>query len=264
MNHSGILQGKRALVFGAGGSIGAAVAKEFAAEGAEVFISGRNAASLADVKAQIVAAGGRAHTAVVDALEERAVASYVDGTVAEGEGIDIEFNAIGPRPTEYGNGKHAVDLTVDEYMVPLETIVRPRFITARIAARQMIRQRSGVIIGLTGSPARGHVAGGTAIGTAFGAIETFMENLAFELGPHGVRVVCLRTTANTDSNAIRGTARAMNVPEDQMFAMLANLNFLKVPAKVSDTAKAAALIASDRFRLLTGTVVNSTAGAALD
>jgi len=121
-----------------------------------------------------------------------------------------------------------------------------------------------VIIGLTGSPARGHVEGGTAIGTAFGAIETFLENLAFELGPKGVRVVCLRTTANTDSNAIRGTARAMNVPEDQMFAMLANLNFLKTPAKVSDTAQAAVLIASDRFRLLTGTVVNSTAGAALD
>jgi 3-oxoacyl-[acyl-carrier protein] reductase len=264
MNHSGILQGKRALVFGAGGSIGAAVAKEFAAEGAEVFISGRYGASLEEVKRKIVAAGGRAHSAVVDALDERAVATYVDGIIAEADGIDIEFNAIGPRPTEYGNGKHAVDLTVDEYMVPLETIVRPRFITARIAARQMIKQRSGVIIGLTGSPARGHVAGATAIGTAFGAIETFMENLAFELGPHGVRVVCLRTTANTDSNAIRGTARSMNVPEDQMFAMLANLNFLKTPAKVSDTAKAAALIASDRFRLLTGTVVNSTAGAALD
>jgi NAD(P)-dependent dehydrogenase (short-subunit alcohol dehydrogenase family) len=258
------LHGKRALVFGAGGSIGAAVAKEFAAEGAQVFISGRNAASLEDVTRQIATAGGKAHSAVVDALDENAVINYVDGVVAEAGGIDIEFNAIGPGPIEYGNGKHAVDLGVDEYMVPLETIVKSRFITARIAARQMIKQGSGVIIGLTGSPARGHVAGGTAIGTAFGAIETFLENLAFELGPRGVRAVCLRTTANTDSNAIRGTARAMNVPEDQLFAMLANLNFLKAPAKVVDTAKAAALIASDRFRLLTGTVVNSTAGAALD
>ncbi len=260
----GILNGKRALVFGAGGSIGAAVAMEFAAEGAEVFISGRNGASLEGVKRQIAAAGGKAHTAVVDALDDSVVANYIDGIVAKAGRIDIEFNAIGPRATEYGNGKHAVDLALGEYMVPLETIVRSRFITARNAARQMIRQRSGVIIGLTGSPARGHVEGGTAIGTAFGAIETFLENLAFELGPKGVRVVCLRTTANTDSNAIRGTARAMNVPEDQMFAMLANLNFLKTPAKVSDTAKATVLIASDRFRLLTGTVVNSTAGAALD
>jgi NAD(P)-dependent dehydrogenase (short-subunit alcohol dehydrogenase family) len=264
MNRTGLLQEKRALVFGAAGSIGTAVAREFAAEGAEVFLSGRNGASLQDVVRQILAAGGKAHAAVVDALDEQAVANYVNSVVAEAGGIDVEFNAIGPRPTDYGNGKHAVDLSVDEYMTPLETIVKPRFITARGAARHMIKQRSGVIIGLTGSPARGHIAGGTAIGTAFGAIETFLENLAFELGPHGVRVVCLRTTANTDSNAIRGTARAMNVPEDQMFAMLAGLNFLKAPAKVADTAKAAALIASDRFRLLTGTVVNSTAGAALD
>jgi NAD(P)-dependent dehydrogenase (short-subunit alcohol dehydrogenase family) len=261
---SNMLQGKRAAVFGAGGSIGAGVARELAAEGAEVFISGRNGASVEEVKKQIVAAGGKVHAAVVDALDDGAAAGYFDGIVANAGGIDIEFNAIGPRAMDYGNGKHAVDLTVEEYMVALETIVKSTFITARNAARQMIKQRSGVIIGLTGSPARGHVEGATAIGTAFGAIETFLENLALELAPKGVRVVCLRTTANVDSNAIRGTARAMNVAEDQMSAMLANMNFLKTPAKVSDTSRAAALIASDRFRLLTGTVVNSSAGTAMD
>src|SRR5262249_44218275 len=145
MNESGLLHRKRALVFGAGGSIGAAVAKEFVAEGAEVFASGRNSASLEDVSRHIVAAGGRGHTAVVDARDERAVTAYVDGIAAKAGGIDIEFNAIGPHPTEYGNGKHAVDLSVEEYMVPLETIVKPRFITARVAARHMIKQRSGVI-----------------------------------------------------------------------------------------------------------------------
>ena len=160
MNQSGLLHGKRALVFGAGGSIGAAVAKEFAAEGAEVYISGRNIASLEDVSRHIATAGGKVSTAVVDALDDNAVTTYVDGIAAKAGGIDIEFNAIGPHPTEYGNGKHAVNLTVDEYMVPLETIVKPRFITARAAARHMIKQRSGVIIGLTGSPAqigRAHV-----------------------------------------------------------------------------------------------------------
>src|SRR5207249_1816111 len=151
------------------------------AEGAEVFISGRNCASVEEVKKQIAAVGGKVHAAVVDARDDGAVAKYLDGIVATAGGIDVEFNAIGPRATEYGNGKHAVDLNVEEYMVPLETIVKSRFITARNAARQMIKQQSGVIIGLTGSPARGHVEGATAIGTAFGAIETFLENLAFEL-----------------------------------------------------------------------------------
>jgi hypothetical protein len=56
----------------------------------------------------------------------------------------------------------------------------------------------------------------------------------------------------------------MNVTKEQMIERLASLNFLKVPANTSDTARAAAFLASDRARMMTGTVVNSTAGAALD
>jgi 3-oxoacyl-[acyl-carrier protein] reductase len=122
----------------------------------------------------------------------------------------------------------------------------------------MVQQRSGWIIFLTGSPARDHVQGATAIGAAFGAIESLTENLATEVGPSGVRVVCLRTTANT------ALAGAMNVAKDQTMAQLADMNFLKVPASVAETAKAAVLVASDRGRLITGIVVNSTTGAALD
>ena len=80
--------------------------------------------------------------------------------------------------------------------------------------------------------------------------------------------VCLRTTANTDSRAIQDTmdalASKLKVTKDQLIGSIASLNFLKVPATVSDTAKAAALLASDRARMMTGTVVNSTAGAAAD
>jgi enoyl-[acyl-carrier-protein] reductase (NADH) len=56
----------------------------------------------------------------------------------------------------------------------------------------------------------------------------------------------------------------MKVTKEQMIATMANLNFLKVPANTLDTAKAAVFLASDRARMMTGTVVNSTAGAALD
>ena len=263
MSNSKILEGKRAVVFGAGGSVGAAVAKEFAAEGAEVYLSGRNKASVDEVKAAIESAGGKADASVLDALDDGAVARYVEQVASKG-GIDIEFNAVAPNPREYGNGKPAVDVSIDEYMVALSTVLKSRIITAKNAARQMIKQGSGVIIGITGSTARGHIVGGTSLGIAFGAIETLMENLAFEVSPKGVRVVCLRMTANVDSNAIRNTARAMNLSDEQFSTMLANLNFLKTPARIADTAKAAAMIASDRFRLLTGTVVNSSAGAALD
>src|SRR5262249_37189183 len=155
--------------------------------------------------------------------------------------IDIVFNAVGPLVQDYGNGRNAVDLTIEEFMVPVTTILKSQFITARAAARHMVKQGSGVIIFLTGSPARGHVEGATAIGAAFGGVEPFMENLAVEVSPSGVRVVCLRTTANTDSRTIQQTAdvlaKKLNITREQVIAGLANLNFLKVPATVSDTAR---------------------------
>ena len=80
--------------------------------------------------------------------------------------------------------------------------------------------------------------------------------------------MCLRTTANTDSRTIQQTMDAvvsrMGITKDQAIANIASLNFLKVPASIADTAKLAAFLASDRARMMTATVVNSTAGAALD
>jgi 3-oxoacyl-[acyl-carrier protein] reductase len=263
-----VLQDKNAVIFGAGGSIGAAVARAFAVEGARVFLAGRTRSGLDAVAAQITTAGGAAQTAVVDALEDTGVNQYIDDVVKQAGGIDVLLDVTGPLAREYGNGKLAVDLPVDEFMTPLATMLKSRFITARAAARHMIRQRAGVIVMVTGSPARAHVPGATAIGAAFGAMENLTENLAFEVGPSGVRVVCLRTLANTDSRSIRDTmdflAGRMKITKDQAIAQIAQANFLKVPAAVADTANAAVFIASDRARMLTGTVVNATAGAALD
>ena len=263
-----ILEGKYAIVFGAGGSIGAAVAREFAAEGAEVFLAGRAKSRVEELAKQITAAGGKAQAAAIDVLDDSAVNEYIDSVVKQTGKIDVTLDASGPLAREYGNTKLAVDLPVDEFLVPLQTMVRSRFITARAAARQMIQQHSGVIILVTGSPARPHVLGATAIGATFAAMENLTQNLAFEVSPSGVRVVCLRTTANVDSRSIQDTAALiagqLNITKDQAVEQIAQYNFLKVAATVQDTANAAVLIASDRARMMTGTVVNATAGAALD
>jgi 3-oxoacyl-[acyl-carrier protein] reductase len=267
MNSTPILEGKYAVVFGAGGSIGRAVAKEFAAEGAEVFLAGRSKSSEA-VAQEIAAKGGRAHAAAIDTLDDAAVNQCIDGIVKQAGRIDIILDTAGPLAQQYGNGKLAVDLPIDQFMVPLDTMVRSRFITARAAARHMVRQHSGVIVLVTGSPARPHAPGATAIGAAFGAMENLTTNLAFELSPFGVRVVCVRTLANVDSTSIQDTmaflAGQLRITKEQAIAQIAQSNFLKVAATVQDTANAAVLVASDRGRMLTGTVVNATAGAALD
>jgi NAD(P)-dependent dehydrogenase (short-subunit alcohol dehydrogenase family) len=259
-----ILDGKIAVVFGAGGSIGTAVATAFVSEGAEVFLSGRNGGGLEALEKEIASAGGRAHSKVVDALDDDAVQDYLQAVAGRAGRIDIALNATGPRVSEYGNGKHAVDLSVEEFAVPVNTVLKSQFITARGAARHMVTQGDGVIILLTGSPAKPHLPGTTAIGAAFGAVETLTRTMAIELGPAGVRVVCLRTAANPDSRTIQETADLLGNMRDAVFEGLAASTMLRVSPTTADTARAAVALAGDRLKMMTGTVLNASAGAVPD
>jgi NAD(P)-dependent dehydrogenase (short-subunit alcohol dehydrogenase family) len=265
---TGMLQDKHAVVFGGGGSIGAAVAKELASEGAEVFLSGRSPTTVELAAKQITTAGGRAHADVVDALDAAAVDAYLEDVAQQAGSIDIEFNATGPPVSEYGHGKPVVELAVEEFMTPVATVLRSQFVTARAAARRMLEQGSGVIIFLTAIPARAAIPGSSGIAAAYGAVETVMRTMAVELGPAGVRVVCLRSTANPDSRTIQDAtdmrAKMMNVTPEQAMARLAEGTMLKVLPHTADTARAAAFLASDRARMMTGTVLNSSAGAVTD
>ena len=110
-----MLESKCAVVFGAGGSIGAAVAKEFAAEGARVFLAGRTKASLEAVAERITAVGGEAQTTVVDALDDTAVNRYLDNVAKQAGKIDVLVDLTGPLASEYGNGKVAVELPIEEW-----------------------------------------------------------------------------------------------------------------------------------------------------
>jgi NAD(P)-dependent dehydrogenase (short-subunit alcohol dehydrogenase family) len=268
MNRARMLKGKYAVVFGAGGSIGSAVAREFAAEGAEVYLAGRSGPGLDEAGEEIRGAGGAAHVTVIDAEDSAAVDAYIDSIAKEAGSIDIVCNVVGPRVKDYGNGKPATQLTVEEFMLPLTTFVRSEFITSRAAARHMVEQHSGVIIFVTGSPARAHTPGTTAIGAAFGAIENFTRNLAHDVSPHGVRVVCVRASAMPETRTIQETrdliAAAANIPAEQVFTTLANSTLLKVSPTIADTARVVAFAASDKARMMTGTVLNSSAGAVID
>jgi 3-oxoacyl-[acyl-carrier protein] reductase len=267
MEASTLLEDKRAVVFGAGGSIGAAVAQRFASVGARLFLAGRSESSLAAITQQINDSGGQATYAVVDALDDVAVGNYLDEVVETAGGIDVELNAIGPRAAEYGTGCPSVDLPVEQFLAGL-TVLTSQWITGRCAARRMISQGSGVVIFLTGSPARPHTSGATAIGAAFAGIENVMRTMALELAGTGVRVVCLRTAANPDSRTIQDVsdtiARMSHTTREAALTSLAESTFLRVSPHVVDTANGAVLLASDFANMMTGTVHNATAGACPD
>lgn len=89
-----LLEGKNAVIYGAGGSVGGAVAATLAREGARVFLSGRTRAALDEVADAIRRAGGAAEVAVVDARDEAAVVGHADAVVDAAGHLDISFNAI--------------------------------------------------------------------------------------------------------------------------------------------------------------------------
>jgi NAD(P)-dependent dehydrogenase (short-subunit alcohol dehydrogenase family) len=93
-----LLEDKTAVIYAAGGAIGGAVARAFAREGARLFLTGRSVAKVDAVAGEIVAAGGVAEAARVDALDEKAVGEHLDTVVERAGGVDISINAIGPGP----------------------------------------------------------------------------------------------------------------------------------------------------------------------
>ena len=152
LTHTSLLTHKHAVIFGAGGAVGTAVAKEFAAQGATVFLSGRTLGAVEQVAQEIHQDGGIAYAAEVDALDEQAVHAYLARVAKEGRSIDILLNATGPQPKDYGNGSNTLELPLEQFMLPFSTLVPSQFITARAAARYMVQQHSGVILFVTARP----------------------------------------------------------------------------------------------------------------
>ena len=183
-----LLESKTAVIYGAGGAIGATVARTFAREGARVFLAGRTRAKLDEVAGEIRSAGGVAETASVDALDEQAVNTYVDTVAREAGRIDISFNLI-----SFGDvqGLPLVEMSLEDFARPISTGVRTHFLTTRAAARHMIRRGSGVILALGGTTDPVPLLGG--LRATFDAIESLRRQWACELGPYGVRVVTLKT-----------------------------------------------------------------------
>src|ERR687898_2151026 len=139
-----MLTDKVAVIYGAGGAVGRAVAHAFAAEGAKVFLTGRNLAPVEVVAKDVVAAGGSAEAAEVDALDEQAVDDHLQSVIAKAGRVDISFNAIGiPNPKIR---VPLVELDVEQFSLPIATYTRSYFLTARLAARRMLANRSGVIM----------------------------------------------------------------------------------------------------------------------
>jgi NAD(P)-dependent dehydrogenase (short-subunit alcohol dehydrogenase family) len=258
-----VLDGKTAIVYGAGGGIGGAVSRAYGAAGATVALVGRTRGPLDAVARDIEAAGGSASVAVLDALDEQAVDDHVAEVAATTGRLDVSFNLVS-RPDVQGTP--LVDMTADDMLRAVDVGLRANFVTARAAARRMVELGSGVILHLNSASGDGAMPGMGSTGPADAATESFMRYLAAELGPRGVRVCGIWTAGVaetlTDENIAEvggegapGAAAALE--------MIAGMAALRRAPRLADVVGAATFLASDGAAGITGTMLNVTAGLVL-
>lgn len=264
-----LLENRIAVIHGGGGAIGGAIARTFAREGAQVFLAGRTSAKLEAVVRDIRAAGGSAEMAQVDALDESAVESHADAVAEKAGGIDIAVNAVGMMHVQ---GTPLAELTPEEFAHPVASYVRTNFLTAKAAARHMAKQGRGVILTISTPGSRMTGTGFLGYGVACAAVEAFSRILAGELGPGGIRVVCLRPDAIPEAlgtsharRVFEGFAKRAGTTVDRMVAERARTGTLlgRFPT-LAEVADFAAFAASDRAGAMTGAIANLTCGSVVD
>lgn len=239
-----LLENRTAIVHGGSGSVGSAVARAFARQGADVHLTGRTRARLEDVATGIRAAGGVAHVDVLDVLDRDAVERHAATVADHGDGIDICFNATFNDDIQ---GTPLVDMPVDDVMQPVTKAVTSTFTVATAAARHMVQRGTGVILVMGGGREAIPNLGGSHV--AWAALAGLCRQLAAELGPHGVRVAWLLSPGSPEPGE----------PDPEADRLL-----LARRPSYDQVGNAAVFAASDWAATMTATEINLTAGAVID
>jgi NAD(P)-dependent dehydrogenase (short-subunit alcohol dehydrogenase family) len=235
-----LLDGKVAVIYGAAGGVGTAVAKAFAREGATVFLAGRTENTLNPIAREISNAGGTADVSKVDALSSESVEAHLQKVVAKTGKLDVSFNLIG---TGVAMGSKLTELSDQRFA-------------------------DAAFLGLTAPVARlpRPNMGGFSVQGA--AIEALCRQLALEVGPRGVRVVCLRTGGTPDNPVLQAVFTHLAKLRGTTFQAIADSEAqntaLKRAPLLPEVANAAVLIASDYASAITATTVNASSGELVD
>ena len=256
-----LLQGKTAIVYGAGGAIGGAVAKAFAREGAKVFMTGIHAQPLKSIAGEIRAAGGQAEFAEGDAFNADWVEQHIQGIVSQEGHLDISMNVVS---VDAPQGTPLIEMQLADVAPPVERYLTTHFITAGAAARRMVRQGGGAILALTANASSEGFANVGPFGLSCAAIEAFCRQLASEVGSKGVRVVCLRSAGSPEAPAVdkvfQQHARALGISRDEFQKSVETTRFLKRLPTLAEIGNVAALAASDLASPVTGAVIEAVCG----
>src|SRR5258708_36329650 len=147
------LKNKVGVIYGDGGAVGGAGASALAREGAKLFLTGRHLAPVKAVAKDVASAGESVETAEVDALDGKAVDSHLQSVIDKAGRVDISFNAV-CIPNTTLQGVPLAELHGEQFSLPVATYTKSYLLTARLAARRMVPNRSGAIMTVTSLPSR--------------------------------------------------------------------------------------------------------------
>jgi NAD(P)-dependent dehydrogenase (short-subunit alcohol dehydrogenase family) len=260
-----LLKEKTAIVYGASGAVGAAVAKAFAREGARVCLAARREDRLEAVAEDIRAAGGVADARPVDATDKQAVEAHLARIASEAGPVKIMFNAV-----DWGDfqGEPLTRMSLESMLRPVRTGLTTWFHTGTAVAKHMAGNGGGSIVGISANAGRQAFANIGGFGIACAAIEHFLRQLAIENGPFGVRVNWVRSPGSPDSPGVHEvwslTARERGMTFDEIHREYAKDTPLRRITPLAQIADAAVLLASDLAAGMTATMANATGGAQID
>jgi 3-oxoacyl-[acyl-carrier protein] reductase len=253
------LDGKIAIVYGAGGWVGGAVAHAYWRAGARVFLAGRGAPSL-ERTVRDRFDGAQISTDTVDACSGDQVGAHMRAIVGATGRLDIVFNAV-----TYGDvqGVSLADLDLDTVSDRVRTTIAAQYTVAQAAARHMIGQGEGLISTIVGHGQPWPGMGTTMV--SWGLVEAMLRQWAADLGPKGVRVAWLRTGGFLESvmgNIDYGSSYAHDADVKAVAEGIREATLLKAIPSIEEAGHAAVYLAPARGT--TACAINLTAGAASD
>lgn len=250
-----LLADKVAIVTGASSGIGYAAAKLFAREGARVIVGARRRTELEQLVGEIAAAGGQAIAVAGDVRDEDFAAELVSAATREFGGLDVAFNNAG----SLGEMGATTEVSVQGWRDTLETNLTSAFLAAKHQVPAMLERGGGSLVftstfvGYTVG-----IPGAAAYAASKSGLIGFVQALAAELGPRGVRVNAL-LPGGTDTPM----ARAMNGTPDA-WAFVERLHALKRIATPDEQARSALYLASDMSSFTTGTALLADGGVSIN
>ena len=241
------LDGQTALVTGAGAGIGRGIAEMFAGAGAAVVVSDLQLETAEAVAAEIVEAGGRAVGVACNVTDEADLEAAVRTAVDRFGGLTILVNNAG------GGGPKPFDMPMADFRWAYEINVFAPFRLTQLAVPHMERAGGGAVLNISSMSAENKNQRMASYGSSKAAISHLTRNIAFDLGPKGIRVNAIAP------GAIRTDALAKVLTPDVEAAMLEHtpLERLGEPA---DIAHAALFLCAPASAWVSGQILTVSGG----